>query len=234
MPRDPEKQREAQRRYKERNREKVRARDRENKRRNAERGRAYSREYRAKHREELLARRKLHREANREELNAKARAAYAANKDKERERWQRYYAANKERLIQYRIAWAKAHEKKEREIRTKRYERDKASGRSSERFREWRLANPEKCRARTARRKARKVNAPGGGWKAKDIEVQYKAQRGRCLYCKAKLGREYHCDHIIPLNRGGAHCRSNLAISCPTCNVRKSDRDPQDFAGILL
>lgn len=117
-----------------------------------------------------------------------------------------------------------------------------------EQGRVWRLANPEKSRAiakawSTAhpeqklaihhKRRARKRNAPGKGWTAADVAAQYKAQRGKCFYCSKPLGKQYHRDHITPLAKGGAHCRSNLALACPGCNFSKQARDPQDF-GLLL
>lgn len=66
------------------------------------------------------------------------------------------------------------------------------------------------------------------------METQYEAQKGRCFYCRRRLNKAFHRDHIIPLAMGGAHCRSNLAIACPTCNLTKNAQSPQDFAGILL
>ena len=37
-------------------------------------------------------------------------------------------------------------------------------------------------------------------------------------------GATFHVEHIIPLIRGGVSEASNLALACPGCNLRKSDR----------
>jgi hypothetical protein len=50
---------------------------------------------------------------------------------------------------------------------------------------------------------------------------------GRCAYCRSPLfllpGTE-HIEHIVPRSVGGATDDSNLCLSCPRCNLRKSDR----------
>jgi hypothetical protein len=49
----------------------------------------------------------------------------------------------------------------------------------------------------------------------------------RCEYCRAPqviTAQTYHVDHIIPIARGGTDDPSNLAYTCPRCNLRKSQR----------
>ncbi len=57
---------------------------------------------------------------------------------------------------------------------------------------------------------------------------------GRCQYClmdQSLQGASFHVEHIIPLCRGGVTELPNLALACPSCNLRKADRtsaiDPQ-------
>jgi hypothetical protein len=57
---------------------------------------------------------------------------------------------------------------------------------------------------------------------------------GRCQYClmdQSLQGASFHVEHVIPLCRGGATELGNLALACPSCNLRKADRtsaiDPQ-------
>ena len=57
---------------------------------------------------------------------------------------------------------------------------------------------------------------------------------GRCQYClmdQSLQGASFHVEHIIPLCRDGATELANLALACPSCNLRKADRtsaiDPQ-------
>lgn len=57
----------------------------------------------------------------------------------------------------------------------------------------------------------------------KTIQFLMDQQGNQCLYCFRDLGREvYHIDHIRPISFGGTNSVSNLAISCPKCNQRKS------------
>lgn len=84
-------------------------------------------------------------------------------------------------------------------------------------------------RAMWATRRARKRSA-GGRFTRADVEVRLKAQRGRCAWCRVKLGSTYHVDHIEPLARGGSNEPRNLQILCQSCNCRKWSTDPIDFA----
>jgi 5-methylcytosine-specific restriction endonuclease McrA len=34
----------------------------------------------------------------------------------------------------------------------------------------------------------------------------------------------FHLEHVVPLAVGGNDDYDNLALACPTCNLRKSDR----------
>lgn len=48
----------------------------------------------------------------------------------------------------------------------------------------------------------------------------------RCEYCQAPeaiFNFPFEVEHIIPPRRGGGHDESNLALSCRSCNLRKSD-----------
>jgi hypothetical protein len=50
----------------------------------------------------------------------------------------------------------------------------------------------------------------------------------RCEYCRAPeivFNMRFEVDHIIPRSRGGANTLENLALSCPICNVLKSDHE---------
>lgn len=57
------------------------------------------------------------------------------------------------------------------------------------------------------------------------------ASGGRCGWCGTSvIDADFEIDHIISLRTGGANRRDNLALACPTCNRRKSDRHPAAFA----
>ena len=59
-----------------------------------------------------------------------------------------------------------------------------------------------------------------------DRHVQQRAA-GRCEYCRmhqSLQGATFHVEHIIPRSRGGPSQLDNLAWSCPSCNLHKSNR----------
>ena len=50
---------------------------------------------------------------------------------------------------------------------------------------------------------------------------------GACEYCRLPevlSGASFHIEHIVPSSRGGVDEESNLALSCPRCNMHKGDR----------
>lgn len=62
-----------------------------------------------------------------------------------------------------------------------------------------------------------------------DQLLKLKQKSTHCYWCNKKL-TDYHIDHYIPLSKGGTHTIENIVISCPTCNIKKSNKDPIDFA----
>jgi hypothetical protein len=50
---------------------------------------------------------------------------------------------------------------------------------------------------------------------------------GACEYCRllqAASGVTFHLEHIVPRSQGGVTQMSNLALSCPGCNLAKAER----------
>jgi hypothetical protein len=50
---------------------------------------------------------------------------------------------------------------------------------------------------------------------------------GRCRYCGIlQVGQVavFHIDHVIPRSRGGDTVLDNLALQCPHCSLRKSNK----------
>jgi 5-methylcytosine-specific restriction endonuclease McrA len=141
------------------------------------------------------------------------------NREKARESIRRHYHRNVERMRAKRRAYRLANPGCEREYRAAYLQ-----------------ANLEKHAANQAKRRARKARS-GGSYTADDVFAILKAQRRKCGYCRVKLGKKYHVDHIIALSRGGSNDRTNLQILCVTCNLRKSAKDPIDYAqsmGLLI
>src|SRR5260370_277401 len=58
---------------------------------------------------------------------------------------------------------------------------------------------------------------------------------GACEYCRllqAATGVTFHIEHVLPRSQGGATQLSNLALSCPGCNLAKAERcTGQDESG---
>jgi 5-methylcytosine-specific restriction endonuclease McrA len=104
---------------------------------------------------------------------------------------------------------------------------------------EWRKENKIKVRSYRQNYRARS-NSAEGAFTANDIARIFRQQNGKCAYyrsCNNKLGKKYHIDHIIALINGGTNFPSNIQLTCPKCNHRKNDRQPDVYSrelGLLL
>jgi 5-methylcytosine-specific restriction endonuclease McrA len=82
---------------------------------------------------------------------------------------------------------------------------------------------------RALNRRARQASA-GGQFSKEDISAAMKRQRCRCVWCKTSIKEAFHCDHRIPLDLGGSNNASNIDLLCPTCNMRKGRKPPEQWA----
>jgi 5-methylcytosine-specific restriction endonuclease McrA len=87
----------------------------------------------------------------------------------------------------------------------------------------------EKVRVKVRRRRARLKGAMRHHT-ANDVRVSIEVQQGRCFYCEADVPIKYTVDHLIPLVRGGSDGPENIVIACASCNFRKADKTPEEFA----
>lgn len=94
------------------------------------------------------------------------------------------------------------------------------------------VKNPRRREQSNAKNRLRRALKRGSGGKhtPQDVQKQYVNQKGKCYYCKKKVGKVYHVDHVIPLIRGGSNGPENIVIACPTCNLRKNDKMPHEWA----
>jgi 5-methylcytosine-specific restriction endonuclease McrA len=161
----------------------------------------------------------------------------------------RYREAHPERIAEacarwraknpkYQIGWNRRNPDKIRKIRARTY----AKQETKDRLKKWREENPEKVaaslvrsnekdppRERIARRRAKK-RANGGRLSVGLSALLLSEQDGMCTYCFADLEETgFHMDHYISIARGGPNEDSNIQLLCPSCNHRKSDRDPIEF-----
>lgn len=170
-------------------------------------------------RDEVLERNRRYREANPEYH----RHYYEANRDKVRERVRRWREANPEKVLEARRRWQEANPDKTREAK-----------------RRYREANPDVFLLAYQNRRARKRNPnyPDDRLSPGLKKKLMKLQGGRCAYANAPLAywcavdirKENHMDHIMPLKLNGRNIDSNMQLTCPACNLHKSDSHPDDFA----
>lgn len=129
-----------------------------------------------------------------------------------------YYEAHREDLTARKREYRRAFPEKERASQ------QRWRGRNEERLKAywsaWAKQNKEKCRQKYHNRRSLK-RAVSGSFNARDIKEIYDLQKGRCAYCKTKLKRGRHIDHITPLSRGGSNERRNIQLTCAKCNSRR-------------
>lgn len=69
----------------------------------------------------------------------------------------------------------------------------------------------------------------------KEIEKLIEDSGGICFWCGNKIEEgKMHLDHIYPLSRGGEHKITNLVVACASCNLRKTNRDPEIFINEVI
>lgn len=96
--------------------------------------------------------------------------------------------------------------------------------------REWGIRNPDKLRACKKANQANRRTVEKSGDRPYAVLAWEKSVAKVCYWCNCKCKTKYHVDHYTPLSKGGKHEVSNLVIACPTCNLRKSAKDPLEFA----
>lgn len=188
------------------------------------------------------ASKKLYRQLNSDSVKESAKRSRLKHKAKIAERYKEWRLKNAERVKVKLAEWVTTN-------------KDRVSNYKKE----WRLRNPvDQSKARlyrqryaarhgeryllmvrqySANRRSRKRRSSIESITPEMIACLLLKQKRRCVYCQMKLGKKYHCDHIVPLALGGPHSIMNLQITCPSCNVRKSAKDPIKFAnsiGLLL
>lgn len=174
--------------------------------------RAYNKRYRVEHPEKVASANKKWRDSNKEKHYATQDIWRAANLDKVKT----YVAKSRLKFRAKRLEAA-------------RQWRVENPGRRLEVYRAWCDKNRERIRALWNKRRARKLGAEGY-FTEQDIAQLKQQQRGRCAYCRVRLGDDFHRDHIISLAKGGSNWPSNIQLLCQPCNNRKHAKDPIVFA----
>ncbi len=122
-----------------------------------------------------------------------------------------------------RAYWAKMTPEEKWEKTQAEYKRNKASKQK------YYQDNKEQKRVIGRNYRARKTGN-GGTHTKEDIKALFFEQKGLCGLCDMKLDAEnFHVDHWKPMAKGGANDKSNLKLLHPTCNLRKSSKDPSEL-----
>jgi 5-methylcytosine-specific restriction endonuclease McrA len=59
----------------------------------------------------------------------------------------------------------------------------------------------------------------------------YKRDNHECVYCGSK--KDLTLDHVMPKSRGGGNGWNNLVTSCFKCNLKKSNRTPDEAKMVM-
>ena len=156
---------------------------------------------------------------NREKIAQYNKAKYWANPDGWNAKHRSYYRANSKTLKIKAMIYYEKNAKRMKEV-----------------ARQYRLANPGKCRDHYSKRQAQIYGAGGSHTNQQIIDLLGR-QRGRCAACRANLRGKYQKDHIQALSRGGTNDIKNIQLLCAKCNNRKRAKDPITFMqekGFLL
>lgn len=176
-------------------------------------------------RDDFLKNREKHREkskawySNKERSRKKTAEWRAKNPERNTSNTRKWRENNKEKVKSYSKKWAKNNPEKIKQF-----------------AKSWQDRNLDWYAAKERNRRALKRNS-GGVHTKEDVVRIFKAQGGKCAYCKCDVKDGYDVDHIMPLILGGSNDKTNLQITCESCNLRKHAKHPIAFArelGMLL
>ncbi len=63
----------------------------------------------------------------------------------------------------------------------------------------------------------------------KELQSLLTKQDNKCYLCNTDISNAKHLDHWIPLSKGGRHSIDNVIWLCPTCNLQKSAKVPNEL-----
>lgn len=172
------------------------------------------------------ARAKKWYENNREKALENVRRFRINNPQIIKERNHDYYIRNVARHRKSTLNWQK-HNRTKVNLWTKRW-RDNNKARIRQLKKRWRKQNPDKERATKQLRRTRKHNA-GGFFTSQEVRRLYVEQNGQCFHCGIDISAGYHCDHWIPLAKGGTNWIANIRLLCPHCNFSKGSKLPCEW-----
>ena len=159
------------------------------------------------------------------ERHAAAHKKWAkANPEIRRANALRFYYNNPEKAAARRRRWA--HENRDAVNAYQRAYRQENREAHIASNRRWEAANPERVRANGVNKSARRRAAFSGvvrDFTVAQWEEMKAAHEYRCAYCHEE--KPLTQDHIVPIAKGGAHTRDNVAPACRSCNSSKRNHD---------
>ena len=173
---------------------------------------AYLKEYCATNKEKIAAYNKEYRATNKEKIAER----YQANKENNREKTRAYYHANKEKKTAY---YQTNKERREEYLRA-----NKENTRAY--YQAYQQANPGKMSAKTAKRRAAKIQRTPN-WLTPDDYHAIRTLYETAAALTESTGINHQVDHIIPLQGkivSGFHCPTNLQILTATENHNKYNK----------
>ena len=118
-----------------------------------------------------------------------------------------FYRANKEKYHELAKQWREENREKWLEINRLAAKRRRADGGHV---------------LEDIRRRARKIENGLHLVTKRDLNRILNRYRGCCAYCGHSLRwATLHWDHVLPLAKGGRHCKANLLPTCSDCNQSK-------------
>ena len=184
-----------------------------------EQRRAYDASYGATRREEKRARNAKYRATHREEIQARAAKYRVAHREEQRAYDAEYRAAHLEGKRAYNASYRATHpDMRDRRAYNAQYHaahRQEIGARNAR----YQATNRQHLNDYSAKRRARKASVT-----VEDVSrvLVYERDGGCCHICgKHVTSTKFHLDHLIPIVKGGEHSYRNVAITCPTCNLRK-------------
>ena len=176
---------------------------------------AYYRKWRLKNCDKLRAKAKIYRTGNSELIKIRLRAIYLANKETYSKKSKEYVQKNREKVNERHRLYTRLHPEKKKQW--------------SDKYRSSHPINLQLARVHHHNRRARKLQV-GGTISSNLASKLIIIQGGKCPICKTSLKCSgFHLDHIIPLVRGGKNDNKNIQLLCPSCNLRKYNKDPIVF-----
>ncbi len=175
--------------------------------------REYHKQHYQAHKEEIDKKREVYCETHKEQMSAYYKKYNGNRKEEMREYDKQYHEGHKE--------W---HHKQHKQYYLSNREERIANQQQYAKTSQGRMVH----KAHNHKRKAQK-RASQGAYTAQQLQEQMHRQKSKCYYCKVKLSKVWHADHVVPLSRGGSNDISNIVIACPTCNMRKHARLPHEW-----